>query len=335
MNLLLKWQPDPAKHWGFLSVFWECAREDSKLCKSVFSRVLTAACVYADEVSELAISLAERRQVSLFFVAGEKDESEESELRDDAKGAFGITEIYGPRGPLSDPWPQGPLRRLNHHVHEGFLAGDNPLEHLFAARPEIGKEVLLALLIREPLPHNRNYFDHGIDEFLHVETQPDWSPPMYFRGPFLSFLRTDRKQGVATIVELTNFVTDRWSDNRENPPPVMVANSRGEDVAYFGGSDAYYWYRDSVRSPCAVVPALMALEQWLYLHLEQDEPISSVVQQILDTSHSTALLGVLAAVGRREPKLFNNELCALVPVWQLQVWEEHYRTQGLESAFCS
>ncbi|WP_442507931.1 hypothetical protein SH528x_006875 [Novipirellula sp. SH528] len=306
-------------------------RADSELCKSVFSRVLTAACVFPDDVAELALSLAERRDVSP-FVADDESDSEESELQDDeAEKGFGIADIYGPRGPLSDSWPQGPLRRVNHSVHEGLLAGDDPLQYLFAARPEIGKEVLLALLIREPLPQNRNYFDHGIDEFLYVETQHDWSPPMYFRGPFLSFLRTHREQGVATIVELTNFVTDRWVDNRENPPPVTVTNSRGEDVAYFGGSDAFYWYRDSVRSPNAVVPALMALEHWLYLHLEQDEPITSVVQQVLDTSHSTALLGMLAAVGRREPTLFNNELRAFVPVWQLQVWEEHYRIQGLES----
>ncbi len=306
-------------------------RADSELCKCVFARLLTAACVYPDAVADLALSLAERRAVSP-FVAEEKAEYEESVPQDvEFEEGLGIEDIYGPQGPLSDPWPHGPLRRVNHSVREGLLASDDPLQYLFAARPEIGKEVLLALLIREPLPQNRSYFDHGIDEFLHVETQLHWSPPMYFRGPFLSFLRTDRDQGVAAIVELTNFVTDRWVDNRKNAPPVMVTNSRGEDVACFGGRDAYYWYRDSPRSPNAVVPALMALEQWLYLHLEQNKPIASAVQQILDTSRSTALLGVLAAVGRREPKLFNHELRALVPVWQLQVWEGDYQIQGLES----
>jgi len=306
-------------------------RAQNGLCERIFSRVLTAACVYPDEVTELALMLAERRDVSPFAV-DEEAESEESELQDDeADEGFDITDIYGSRGPLPDPWPQGPLRRVNRHVREGLLAGDDPLQYLFAARPEIGKEVLLALLIRESLPQNRNYFDHGIDEFLHVETQRSWSSPMYFLGPFLVFLRTNREQGVAAIVELVNFVTDRWTDNRKNSSPLMVANTRGDEVAYFGGSDAYYWYRDSFRSPNAVVPALMALEQWLYLHLEQDEPIASVVQQVLDTSHSTALLGVLAAVGRREPKLFNNEFRALVPVWQLQVWEENYQLQRQKS----
>lgn len=306
-------------------------RADSNLCKIIFSRMLTAACVYPNEVAELALSLAERLDDSP-FVTDEAVESEESEPQvDQVEKGFEIADIYGAQGPLSDPWPQGPLRQVNHRVRDGFLAVESPLKHLFAAKPEAGKEVSLAILIKEPLPQDRNHFDHRIGEFLHVETQRDWSPPMFFRGPFLSFLRIDREQGVATVVELTNFATDRWVDNRENPTPVMVTNSRGEEVAYFGSSDAYFWYRDSVQAPDTVVSALMALEQWLYLHLEQGESIDLIVRQVIDTSHSTAILGVLAAVGRREPKLFNHELSPLVPVWQLQVWEEQYQIQQQES----
>jgi|GEM_PF-1429095 len=306
-------------------------RADRDLCKSVFSRLLTAASVYPDEVSEVAISLAERRDKSPFSVDEVEAEADEEDP-DESEDENGVAALLRPRGPLSDPWPDGPLRRVNHNVHEGFLAGDDPLQHLFAVRPEIGKEVLLALLIREPLPQHRDSFGSMLDEFLHVETERDWSPPMYFRGPFLTFLRTDWEKGIATIVELVNFVTDRWIDNRDDPPPAIgVSNSRGEEVECFGSSEAYYWYRDSVRSPNVVVPALMALEHWLYLHLDQEEPITPVIQQVLDTSRSTALLGVLAALGRRAPKLFNDELRALVPVWQLQVWEENYRLQQLES----
>ena len=303
-------------------------RADSDLCNSVFSRLLTGASVYPNEVSELALALVERRDTSLFAV----DEEEESDENDgEIEDEDGVAALFGPRGPLSDPWTDGPLRRVNHRVHDGFLACSDPLQYLFASRPDVGKEVLLALLIREPLPQYPDSFGSVLDEFLHVDTERDWSPPMYFRGPFLSFLRTNREKGVETIVALLNFVTDRWIDNRDEPPPAIHVSVGGKDVAFFGSSEAYYWYRDSVRSPNVVVPALMALEKWLYLCLEQEEPIEPVVQQILRTSRSTALLGVLAAVGRKSPKLFNDELRALVPVWQLQVLEENYRLQQLES----
>lgn len=303
-------------------------RADRDVFKNVFSRLLTAATVRPDEVAELALSLVERREQSLFA------KNEEDEIADDGhdqEDEAGLSGVLGPRGPLADPWPEGPLRRVNHQVHEGFLASRNPLQLLFAIRPDAAKEVLLSLLIREPLPTTRDSFDSPIDEFLHVDTERDWTPAMFFHGPFLAFLQTDWEKGIETIVALINFVTDRWTDNRESPPPSVSATIDGECVEYFGSSEAYYWYRDSVRSPNVVVPALMALERWLYLCLEREEQVKPAVRQVLRSSRSTALLGVLAAVGRKQPGLFNDELRELVQIWQLQVWEEMYRIQQLDS----
>ena len=302
-------------------------RADGDLSKNVFSRLLTAASVRPDEVADLSLSLVERRKNSLFPV-DEVEETDEPTVEED------LPSFLNPRrGPLADPWPDGPLRRVNHEVHEGFLSAGDPLQCLFAVRPDIGKEVLLALLIREPLPTTsyQDSFGSALYEFLHVDTERDWQPAMFFHGPFLSFLRTNRGKAIEIIVTLTNFVTQRWIDNRDEPPPPVCASVSGEKIKYFGSSDAYYWYRDSVRAPNVIVPALMALERWLYLCLEQDEPIEPAIQQILQTSQSTALLGVLAAVGRKRPELFKDELRDLVPVWELQVWEEHYKIQRLDS----
>jgi DNA replication protein DnaC len=300
---------------------------DSKLCTSVFSRFLIAATVFPDKVSELALALVERRDNSLFASDKEVLSEESQEVPDED----GFANIFDPRGPLADPWPDGPLRNVNHCVHNGFLSDTDPLQHLFAVRPDVGKEVLLALLIREPLQQFRESFGGVRNEFLHVATKRDWCPPMYFRGPFLSFLLANREKGVETIVALLNFVTDRWIGNRDKPPLSIRISVGAENYEFFGSSDAYFWYRDSVHSPNVVVPALMALERWFYWCLENEETIAPVIQQILSTSRSTSLLGVLAAVGRKSPMLFNDELRALVPVWQLQDWEENYKLQQLES----
>jgi DNA replication protein DnaC len=300
---------------------------DSNLCTSVFSRFLIAATVFPDKVSELALALVERRDNSLFASDKEVLSEESQEVPDED----GFANIFDPRGPLADPWPDGPLRNVNQCVHNGFLSDTDPLQHLFAVRPDVGKEVLLALLIFEPLPQFRESFGGIRDEFLHVATKRDWCPPMYFRGPFLSFLLANREKGVETIVALLNFVTDRWIGYRDKPPLSIRISVGAENYEFFGSSDAYFWYRDSVHSPNVVVPALMALERWFYWCLENEETIAPVIQQILSTSRSTSLLGVLAAVGRKSPMLFNDELRALVPVWQLQDWEENYKFQQLES----
>ena len=303
-------------------------RVDRDICKSVFSRLLTAAKVFPDEVAELALTLVERSEHSLFANNEVGECADDEQVQGDEVDLVGL---IGIRGPLAEPWPDGPLRRVKHEVHEGFLSGGDPLQFLIAMRPDAAKEVLLALLIREPLPTTRRAFDGPLFEFLHVDTERDWSPAMFFHGPFLVFLQTNWEKAIETIVVLINFLTDRWMDNRDSPPPSVCTTIDGECIEYFGSSEAYYWYRDSVSSPNVVVPALMALERWLYLCLEHEEPIKPAVQQILRSSRSTALLGVLAAVGRKQPGLFNDELRGLVSIWQLQIWEEQYRIQQLES----
>lgn len=75
----------------------------------------------------------------------------------------------------------------------------------------------------------------------------------------------------------------------------------------------------------------MALEHWLYLCLDQNGPIKAAIRQILSSSRSTALLGVLSAVGRKMPGLFNVDLREMVSLWRLQLWEEEYRIGQLES----
>ncbi len=299
---------------------------DGDLSEKVFARLLTASPVYTEQVVELALSLVERRDSSLFT----DDSGLEAEELNEADE---VSSLINPRrGPLADPWPDGPLRSVNRNVHNGFLSSDDPLQYLFEVRPEVGKEVLLALLIREPLPKmsHPDYLGCEIDEFLHVETQQDWNEAMYFHGPFLLFLQINWEKAIDTIVTLTNFVTQRWIDNRKDPPPPVSATVNGEKIEYFGGFDNYFWYRDFVNAPNIIVPALMALEYWLYCCLELDGPTKPALKQVIETSQSTALLGVIVSVGRKHPMLFKDELKELVPVWELQVWEEQYIIKGGE-----
>jgi hypothetical protein len=94
---------------------------------------------------------------------------------------------------------------VNHHVQNGFLTSSNPLKHLFRERPDTAIEVLLALLIKEPLPVNpygegRRFggYDFSLDSGL----DRDWRPGIFFHGPFLDFLRISPKKGIEAIVSM-------------------------------------------------------------------------------------------------------------------------------------
>ncbi len=304
---------------------WGVSSESSK---SVFQRLLVAADVRPDEVADIAVKLCERREDSFFPPAPEDDQKDES--HDSGLGMSLPTKemLFGPRGPLSKPWPDGPVRSIGHQVQDGFLADGNALRYLFAKRPDAAIEVMLACLIREPLPTGRHGYGMELHEFLHVEEMHEWSPAMYFRGPFLSFLQINWRKGIEAIARLANFITDRWLDNRNGQSESVSADTQSGEVKYFGSQDAYFWYRDFVRTPDAVGSALMALERWLYLMIGEGQSVAEPIAQILATSRSSALLGLLSAVANKNPDLLKDELLPLASMWQLQVWEENHRIQG-------
>lgn len=304
---------------------WGLSSDSSK---SVFQRLLIAADVRPDEVADIALKLCERREDSFFSLPANNQNDDEPD--DSILGRSLPTEemLFGPRGPLADPWTDGPLRSISYGVRDGFLATNNSLKYLFAKRPDEAIEVLLACLIREPLSTLRHGQGTELREFLHVQDMHEWSPAMYFRGPFLTFLQLNWQKGIEAIVQLTNFVTDRWLENRKGKSEAVVAAVGGVETKCFGGQDAYFWYRDSFRTPDAVGSALMALERWLYLMVDEGKSVTDPISQIFSTSRSTALLGLLAALANKKPELLKAELLPLASIWQLQVWEENHRIKG-------
>ncbi len=300
---------------------------DFEHSEKVFSRLLVAASVRPDEVDKLALSLSERCDESPFSSnAYNDDDSEEDDSSSEDASAIS-------KRTLHDPWPLGPRRRVNHHVQNGFLTFSNPLKELFREKPDAAIEVLLALLIKEPLPVSP-YGDSrrfgGYHFSLDSSLDRDWRPGMFFHGPFLDFLRINPKKGIEAIVALVNFATERWRDDHLDEEPVILSVA-GEERPFFGSNEAYFWYRDSVSSEGVLSSALMALEKWLYDQLDQELPVAEAIDQVLEAGASTALLGVLAALGRRNPSLLKSELRAILPAWELLAWEENYRLQQLDS----
>jgi len=87
-----------------------------------------------------------------------------------------------------------------------------------------------------------------------------------------------------------------------------------------GDHEVYDWYREG---PYANPPgvALMALEKWLYDRIDAGESIVQTLQKILGSTTSVAFLGVLSAVGRKEPKLLTGPLKPLLSAFEIHEWE--------------
>ena len=150
-----------------------------------------------------------------------------------------------------------------------------------------------------------------------------WSqgyPPMYFKGPFLHFLRTAPHEGVDTILRLVNYATERWfeevtrgqGNNELRERFSLKLQFKRRIVRLLGNGDVYAWYKSAPIGAHAVVSALMALEKWFYEQIDSHRPLDDTLQQIFTGAQSVAFAGVLIEVGLYKPSLFATTLQPLL-----------------------
>ena len=157
-----------------------------ELDERVYRRLLAAATECPDITVAIVRELAER--VATTAEDNSVPDGAESAVESSTDEGNSITEDWF--GPVGDPWPDGPLRRVDDAFREACLGSAVAMTPLIDACPAIASEVILALLIREPLPEDRTGYRSslGMDD-LDIESVADWFPAIYFHGPFLPFLQ--------------------------------------------------------------------------------------------------------------------------------------------------
>jgi hypothetical protein len=216
------------------------------------------------------------------------------------------------RPPLAD----GPQRR----IPEGFRSAVmdwGALTELMSLRPEAAKEILLAVCLEDP-GHRDD--DDGPFHSLGLDWWRNGFPPIYFKGPFLTFLQQSPQVALETIVKLSNIVTeqglkaegiDRLAvDQRERY--ALKFTVKGRTVLWFGNGQVYNLHRNGRLHDDVLVCALMALEKWLYDEASAGHDIDGYVQYIFDNATSLAFAGVLVSVGLFHPTLFHGCLGPLL-----------------------
>src|SRR5206468_2997394 len=120
-------------------------------------------------------------------------------------------------------------------------------------------------------------------------------PPLYFQGPFLSFLTQKPEEGLEAILRLVNFALERWAERRteceETVPSVKIPLTSGERTL-LGDFNVYLAYRDHGSWPHPVVTALMALEKWFYYQLDAEKVVDATIETILNRGNSVAFAGL-------------------------------------------
>jgi hypothetical protein len=311
---------------------WQSERRRFYAC------ALAAAHERTDDVVEIALRAAERRQV-------EPSATPRTRRRVRSLGGMGGT------GVMRGPWPDGPMARVDEAFQDVVLETPAVLD-LYRERPATAREVVLASLIQEPVEEDWN------DSWMHrrelsIVDRHKWLPAFYTQGPFLACLRENFTEGLELIAHLVEFAAARESadwqreatawraravaegeaeasvDQRmAKPPQIEVLLHDGGVRTFVGGEGTYCWSAGLGSPPTAVGAALMALEQYFYMRLDEGKNITEEITVAFARCESVALLGVLADVGKRHLALLEGPLKPLLSAAELYAWEITKRVQG-------
>jgi hypothetical protein len=291
-----------------------------------------------EEISALALELAQRRPPAIEIqqraienakkktIEYEKILREKPELRKRIQDIPPTISSF--RGDLMDPWPDGPAGRIDNAFRKACTK-KSALYFLMQYRPDVAKEVILALCIEPP---KRKYDQGYIFDSMEFATSKDCEDVIFLHRPFLLFLQTTPITALETIVTLVNFATERWLDWSQALDKSGIVNDiDGEqkielwlcDTKYewIGDHRVFGWYRSYLIVANYVVSALMALEKWFYEEVNAGRDISNWVHKIIKEARSTAFAGVFVALAKKHPDLLLDCLEPILTIWQIFLFD--------------
>jgi hypothetical protein len=287
---------------------------------------LEAYCDNTDDVREFALKACSR------IVPTEEDGDAFEEYSPPGSVTISYSHIYGGERITPEPWPVGPLYRVDDAFRAACLEY-GALRVIMEQDPELASEIILALLVEARSPLMDSEIDFGllnIDKKLGIVDHNLFYPRFFTKGPFLPFLYNNPEFALKTIIHLVDFATKRWIEanyTEDNTQLILKLPYKFGTKDFIGDSQVFDWYHALIGSD-VITSALMAIEKWFYQLIDKDEPVEEWILFILDESCSLAFLGMLTEVGRYQPSLFTRSLSSLLFVHDFYYFEQLYIVQG-------
>jgi ABC-type transport system involved in cytochrome c biogenesis ATPase subunit len=304
--------------------------------KAIYSAAFASAADLPDEVAQWALEMVQRRPLRADIVARvhefRRQEAEEHRKRIETDAAYRAKMAERRSHPIAfpsarklPPWPLGPQGSVERHYRESVL--DSPrFQVLMQERPEAASEILLAAVIEDsPVEEYGNRA--RIDDELGIEYEHDGYPTAFWKSPLFAFLQINPEAALGCLRQLVEFCTERSAHEitRQGGTPNSITLTLGDNTKreFSGGFRVFSWSQENSLNNGQLHSALAALEKWLCMLIERQTDVTTYVDDLLHTSRSTAIVGVLINVGKYKPDLFKGPLKPLLGEDVLYFWDHH------------
>jgi hypothetical protein len=305
--------------------------------KAVYSAAFASAADLPDEVAEWALEMVGRRPLRGDIVARvrefKRQEAEEhrKKLETDPEYRAKLAERRRSFSPAFSsarklpPWPLGPQQKVEGRFRETVL-GSPLFQVLMRARPAAASEVVVAAII-EDSPEEEYSNRTRIEDDLGIEYEHDSYPTAYWKSPFFAFLQINPEAALGGLNQLVNFCAERWAHevtrNGGTPRKFSFTLADGTVRKFTGGFSVFSWSQESSTRNGQLHSALAALEKWLCTLIDRGVDVTPYLNDLLRTSHSLAVVGVLINVGKYKSDLFKGPLRPLLGEDVLYFWDHH------------
>ncbi len=300
----------------------------------LYSAAFAASPDLPDEVAQWALEMCGRRpiatevqrRVSAYRAAQAQKHAERMQTDTEYRERHESARSMGHFASLSErrlpPWPLGPRRRVDRHFRSSCLH-KRALNELMRIRPEAAGEILLACIIDDEPKEGR---ERPLDLELGLEFDTESYPTIYWHSAFMHFLMTAEGSGLAWLMKLVEFATERWAG--EDRVYRVSLDTKDGTREYVGTYSVFNWVDTESTSNGQLFCALAALEFWLCARLEAGQDITPAIEFILCEGKSAALLGVLVNVAKHRPELLKGPLSMLLVKRELHEWDAHRVDHG-------
>jgi hypothetical protein len=290
------------------------------------------------DVAQWALEMARRRparadiveQVNAYRIEQAKEHAErlerDPEYRTRHQRKMSLPPPIGFSSKRLPPWPLGPKGRIDRRFREAVLRSVR-FQSLMRVDPAVAGEVLLACIIDDE-PELEYGSPRDLEQELSIEFDNDGYPTAPWKSPFYAFLQINAEAALGYLNQLVNFSTGRWVEtvrrgDGSDPVTLSLRLHDGTPREYAGNYWVFTWSHQDSHFVGQLYSALAALERWLCDLIDAGKDISPQIDNLLRTSNSVAVLGVLVNVGKRQPELFKEPLRPLLAVQRIYGWDYH------------